>query len=347
MRVCYPTILALFCILAIAVIAEAVPRKAIIETHLRSFTDSEEASFFMVRKPDGHLERFTVGPVKKNSILRFGSITKIFNAYFGLVNGIDLDASPATYFPESSYPGSSQMTYRDLFNHQSGIPEYATGQKLLNENQTDWAVPGGAFTVQIDIDLAWKNQQLDFTPGSKFCYSNTNYEVTGKTLENLSGKNLDQHLRETFQSTLRLDDGTTKLKSWPQTPAYLQWPYPPTLPGVSGTLIGTAADLVNAFYAVTQSPQFSEMKNWSNVTEKCDAPGASIVGGVKYGLGYQLFSPCQIYGGGATGHDGDLIARSILLDHPSGNIFFYHYTTQINNVELLRRTSILITDYLV
>jgi CubicO group peptidase (beta-lactamase class C family) len=336
----------LFGFLTLALVSMSInaDKSSNIYDSLNNFTSPGEASYFAVRTASGEFKKYFVGPIEHDSWMRFGSITKVFNAFFNLKHGIDLSGHLNDYFNPRHYSNSSIMTFRDVMSHHSGISEYATAAKLINAAGTDWSAPGGFFNVTFDIELGWKDQPLDFVPGTLFCYSNTNFEVMGHVLKVNTGKNLTQHLHEQYDNSLTLDDGEPR--NWPNTTAYNNWPYPPTLPGESGTLIGTAKDLVDNFYEITQSSEFSIMNEWSTVLTKCDILGSDVAAGVNYGIGYQLYSPEQVYQG-ATGHDGDLIARSVLLLHPTGNIFMYHYTNEIDNPTLMQRANTLIRDYLI
>jgi hypothetical protein len=340
--------------------------KQALESRLASFTADGEASVFAVLTPSGDYKFYSTGPVVRGSTLRFGSITKIFVGYLALNHGLNLTDSPVDYgFNPNKYSGSDIQTFQDLGAHKSGIQEYATAQNLLNDDFTDWRY-GGNFTVKRDINLGWKEKPLDFIPTTKYCYSNTNCEVVGDVLETITGKAVKKLIAETFDGIL-IDNGKKPLSAWPQTPVYLEWPYPTTMPGVSGTLIGTPEGLLRSYKTITQSSEFQTMQNWqyyannaSSVTQ-C-APGSvgyNIAGGDRYGFFMQHFGADQIYDGltesmtsvlpdnGSVGHDGDLIVRSILIAHPTGNLFFYHYTNSIDNTELQRRLSTLVTEYLV
>lgn len=339
--------------------------KRIIETRLTELTPSGEASVFAVLTPEDKYEFFSRGPVNRNSVLRAGSITKIFTGFLALENGLDLSKKPVEYgYNPTEYDGSDAMTFRNIGAHMSGIPEYATLTNLLNDDQTDWRF-GGNFNVSINVDLGWKNKSLDFQPTAEYCYSNTNCEVIGNMLPVLVNKSVNQLIAERF-SGLSIDDGTTHRLRWPRTDVYQNWPYPASLPGVSGSLIGNAKDLLTSYKTITQSPFFDVMQQWqydknspSSVSEcPLGRQGHAIAGGDRYGFLLQHFGSDQIYSGltgemtsvladdGSVGHDGDLIVRTLMIIHPTGNIFLYHYTNSIPNTELNRRMSTLITDYL-
>jgi hypothetical protein len=343
-----------------------VPMLHSIENRLQSFTANKEASIFAVFTPNNEFKFYSTGLVTQNSIIRFGSITKIFVGYLALKHRLNLENKPVDYgFGPDKYSGSNLQTFRDLGGHKSGISEYATAKNLLNDNSVGWRY-GGNFTVKRDINLGWKDKPLDFIPTTKYCYSNTNCEVVGDVLEIITGQSVSSLITNTF-SNIMIDNGKNPLSVWPQTPVYLKWPYPTTMPGVSGSLIGTTEGLLRSYKIITQSREFQLMQNWHyDKNDPMEVPqcppgsiGYNIAGGDRYGFFLQHFSADKIYDGlaqsmtsrladnGSLGHDGNLIVRSILIIHPTGNIFFYHYTDFIENAELQRRLSTLITEFLV
>jgi hypothetical protein len=338
-------------------------RSFIVET-LKNFTAEDEAALFAVMDRYGKVRIYKHGAIDTDSVMRFGSITKPFVAWLALKAGLSLQDRPSRYgFIPALYSKSNTIKFKEILSHTAGIQEYAQLQYLINmtdpdPDNWDW-MWGGDFTVQRDIDVAWKNKPLNFLPGTKYCYSNTDCEIVGKVTQQITGKSINQLISEEFNG-ISIDDGTTPLSEWPQTPAYLNWPYPVTLPGVSGTLIGTARGLLRSFRRISKTPQFETMKTWkydsasSHSVPQCssDVPGYNIAGGQKYGYFIQYFNSSQIYSPpslcdkGSIGHDGDLIARSIIVEHPSGNLYLYHYTNSITNEQLQQQISELVYDHL-
>lgn len=347
-----------------------------IQADLQNFTDPGEASLFAVLNPFGRVQTWSTGPISSSSIMRFGSVTKIFTGWLALHAGLNLEAHPKHYgYAPVYYSNSSIIKFKQVMSHTAGIPEYAQIQYLVNmtdPNPNNWNwINNGDFTPSLDVDLVWKNVPipgmpaaldgvLDYVPGTQYCYSNTDCELVGVVVQKITGQPVSQLLPAQFPG-LNIDNGTTPLSSWPQTPAYLNWPYPASLPGVSGSLIGNAESLLRGFDRVTKSGEYNTMQTWvydavsSTSVPQCPPTAVqyNTAGGQKYGYFMQYYNSSQIWSdtypdqdGGSIGHDGNLIARTQLIKHPSGNIYVYHYTNQIDNIELQRRTSILVQDHL-
>jgi CubicO group peptidase (beta-lactamase class C family) len=328
-------------------------RESAINYKLQTITAPGDGALFAVlrrssngRVRPGDFDVYTYGNVSGSNSLRYGSITKIFTGYFGLTRGIELNDKPSQYgFSPADYPSSNTLRFRHVYSMESGIPEYATIENLLNDNQTDWRF-GGNFTPALDVELGWKNKNLEFTPGSTYCYSNTNFELIGESVRVKTGSTIHQLIPSTFGSvapSLGLDDGETPLGGWPDANGYNNWPYPYSMPGVSGTLRGKPKDLLVAYDRVIRDHQtFSLMKTWHNNVPKCSGPGATVVAGNSYGYALQRYDP--IFEGPAIGHDGDLIVRSFLAFHPrSDSIFLFHYTNAMANSDLISNANALIT----
>jgi CubicO group peptidase (beta-lactamase class C family) len=328
-------------------------REAAINYKLASITEPGDGALFAVlRRPGrgvsfrpGDFDFYSFGNVSESNSLRYGSITKIFTGFFGLTKGISLNEKPSDYgFAPTNYPSSNVLRFRDVYSMESGISEYATAEKLLNEDFTDWKY-GGAFTPALDIDLGWKQQPLQFQPATQFCYSNTNYELIGECVRIKTGLNISQHIANTFGTiapTLNLDNGAVPVGGWPEANGYNNWPYPYALPGVSGTLRGKPRDLLVAYDKIIRDPKFNTMKTWHDSVPTCTIePGSSIAAGNSYGFALQRYDP--IFRGPAVGHDGDLIVRSLLVYHQkSDSIFLFHYTNAMANSALVSNTNDLI-----
>lgn len=119
---------------------------------------------------------------------RIGSITKMFTAtmIFQLVDEgkLTLDTKLDKFYPK--VPSADKITIGQLLNHHSGL-----------HNFTDDATYGQYHTqkkTQAEIlDIIYK-LPMDFTPGSRAAYSNTNYVLLGYIIENLTGKTYAEEL---------------------------------------------------------------------------------------------------------------------------------------------------------
>lgn len=129
-------------------------------------------------------------PVDNQTMFEIGSNTKHFTAaaVMQLVeqHKIDLHATLATYLP--SAPHANEVTITQLLSHTSGIPEYL-------QEATAYAEGAKRHTPQ-DIIASIAKHPLDFTPGTKWAYSNTNYILLGMVIEKVSGVPYEQYMRQ-------------------------------------------------------------------------------------------------------------------------------------------------------
>jgi D-alanyl-D-alanine carboxypeptidase len=119
-----------------------------------------------------------------------GSISKQFTAAAILLleeqGKLSLEDKVARFIPDLTRGG--EVTIRQLLSHTSGYQDYWP---------QDYVMPMmlQPVTAQHILDL-WARKPLDFTPGTKWQYSNTNYVIAGIIVEKASGMPLLQFLRE-------------------------------------------------------------------------------------------------------------------------------------------------------
>lgn len=141
----------------------------------------------------------------KDTIFRIGSITKTFTgaAILRLIDmdKLDVDAKISTIL-EMESPYFEQITVRNLLNQSSGLNDYLNGTPLTEEVLQS---PLNRYSPQQLITMALQNTpHLDFIPGSKFDYTNTNYVLLGMIAEAVSGLPYEQFLKKEFFEPLGL-----------------------------------------------------------------------------------------------------------------------------------------------
>jgi D-alanyl-D-alanine carboxypeptidase len=118
-----------------------------------------------------------------------GSITKQFTAAAILLAAEDgklsLDDHVAKYYP--ALTRSAEITIRQLLSHTSGYEDFAPQDYLVPE----WTHP---MTPDAVIE-AWAGKPLDFEPGTRWQYSNTNYVLAARIFEKATGEALGPFLR--------------------------------------------------------------------------------------------------------------------------------------------------------
>jgi D-alanyl-D-alanine carboxypeptidase len=132
-----------------------------------------------------------------------GSVTKTFVAtvVMQLVaeRKLRLDDTVDELLP-GRFRDGRQIRLRHLLNHTSGIPEY---MQLEPWSSAVASNPRVVIPAQRLVSAAAR-LPLDFTPGSRGSYSNTNYLVLGEILERLTGRPVAELLSERIFEPLGL-----------------------------------------------------------------------------------------------------------------------------------------------
>lgn len=119
-----------------------------------------------------------------------GSISKQFTATAMLMleqqEKLSIDDPVGKYLPELTRAG--EVTIRELLSHTSGYQDYWPEDYLM--------LPLSQPTTTRHILEVWGKKPLDFDPGTKWQYSNTNYVIAGAIVEKVSGEPLMQFLEE-------------------------------------------------------------------------------------------------------------------------------------------------------
>ena len=161
-----------------------------------------------------------------------GSISKQFTAACVMLmvedGKMSLDDPVARWFPELMR--ANDVTVRMLLSHTSGYSDYAP---------QDYTIP--VWTKPVDplkVVHEWAEKPLDFEPGTKWQYSNTNFVLATLIVEKVSGKPFWQLLRTRvldplgLKEVLNLDtdrarleaEGTMRNALAPLRPAILEAP---------------------------------------------------------------------------------------------------------------------------
>ncbi|OWQ85290.1 hypothetical protein CDN99_22380 [Roseateles aquatilis] len=127
-------------------------------------------------------------PVTKQTVFGINSISKAVTgvAAMQLVEAgkLDLDRPAVTYV--DSLPESwKEVTVRQLLTHTSGLPEIVDD----NVRAIDGAEPAAAWAKVQELPL-------NFPPGTRFSYTQTNYVLMGKVIEKITGRSFSDFVRE-------------------------------------------------------------------------------------------------------------------------------------------------------
>lgn len=242
-------------------------------------------------------------PVPLNGRFRVGSVTKTFTATVVLQlvaeGRVALDEPVASYLP-GLLPDGDRITVRMLLQHTSGLYDYTNALGLEPEN-----FPRVRFREFAPRELVAMStaRPLDFEPGAKFAYSNTNYVVAGLLIEKATGQSYERAVERRVLRPLGMRETRMggRAPHGPHAHGYMVIGDRPvdvtamnsSMAWAAGAMISTTADL-DRFYAALLSgrvlapAQLAEMK--------------TTVDG--YGLGlYEAPLPC---GRSVWGHDGGI-----------------------------------------
>jgi D-alanyl-D-alanine carboxypeptidase len=118
-----------------------------------------------------------------------GSISKQFTAVALLLlaeeGRLSLDDRVAKWFPELTR--ANEITIRHLLSMTSGYQDYWPQDYVMPEMLKD--------TTPAAIMTGWAQKPLDFNPGTRWQYSNTNYVIAGQIAERVAGQPLLSFLR--------------------------------------------------------------------------------------------------------------------------------------------------------
>jgi len=238
-------------------------------------------------------------PHDTNSIFLVGSVTKTFTAtlilYLQERGQLNINDTLTKYFPAYQY--GKKITIKNLLTHTSGIYNYTEDVSYLPEK---------SFSNNIFWNII-KDTPLEFEPGSKYGYSNSNYFLLGLVIEKITGKSYEKNIREIiFEKTGMKHSGFdfTHLKS-----PYKSVGYDATDNGkqersiiadssgtyAAGSLYTTAGDLYLWYKA---------LKNNVIITQKTFMEAVTAYKGA-YGYGWQIDSayrhPQWEHNGGTMG----------------------------------------------
>ncbi len=129
-------------------------------------------------------------PARPEMRYSIGSISKQFTATAVMMlveqGKLSLDDKVSKFLP--TLTRANEVTIRELLSHTSGYEDYWP---------QDYVPPFMMHPITAEEILdRWARKPLDFDPGTKWQYSNTNYVIAGVIVEKVSGEPLMQFLHE-------------------------------------------------------------------------------------------------------------------------------------------------------
>ena len=245
---------------------------------------------------------------------------------------IDLDASMRKYLParyQQYLPATDSVTIRMMLNHTSGLPEYNFQPQYVSYLLQH---PNYHFTID-ELLKPIRGKKLQFRPGSKHVYTNTNYMLLALIADSLTGdhaKFISENVFKPLQLTntfYRNDSAYLKYLTLPnsywdrysnsilENVSEMQRTNVSTLVGDDG-IVSTPADAVKFLKGLMEgkllsSSSLTEMEQWVN-----DKKGNPIYG---LGLVHPIFN-----GQEGMGHSGGGIGAGCELYYfPKKNLYFF------------------------
>ncbi|WP_338592850.1 serine hydrolase domain-containing protein [Shewanella khirikhana] len=142
-------------------------------------------------------------PKGADSLFKIASISKLYiaaaTAKLVAAGLLSLQSTVAELLPELAgrIANADSITLAMLVSHRSGIPNFVDAPGF------DWA--GGQQDPNDNLKLVL-DKRADFAPGSDSAYSNTNYLLLGRILDNTLGYPHQQYIRKQLLAPLDLTD---------------------------------------------------------------------------------------------------------------------------------------------
>lgn len=254
-------------------------------------------------------------PLQTGMVFRIGSVTKQFTAVAILQlvekGKLSLQDEITKFIPDYPTQGK-KITVEQLLTHTSGIKSYTGMVEWTPEVWKKDFTPAGL------IDF-FKNQPMDFEPGTKHLYNNSGYVLLGYIIEKVSGKSYAEYLEKNiFQRTgLKNTFYETKKRPIPNWATGYQpggsagyeaaMPLSMTQPYAAGSLASTVEDL----YRWTRALHAGKVVSLE-LLKKAHTPtilpnGENTYYGYGWILGNLLGSPTIEHDGGINGFLSSLI----------------------------------------
>jgi len=239
--------------------------------------------------------------INSKSKFKIASITKTFTAVLILQlyeqKKLDLKTTFGKYF--STYKGEAKdkVTIEQLLTYSSQIPAESEKFEMMS------------YQISMDIDSfidKYCSGKLTGVPGSKSNYSNTEYIILEKIIENITGKTFEKVLQENILNPLKMantnmlksediiaglvnsysiNDSTKVISS--DVPYFIENFFG------SGAMYSTAEDLLKFDYAIFNNKLLNHSNSKLMITPNKELDNVAF--GVWFANGYGIFSKPFIY----------------------------------------------------
>jgi CubicO group peptidase (beta-lactamase class C family) len=159
----------------------------------------EENDKIVFAKTYGFADIASQKELNTNTKLKIGSITKTFTATMIMQliekKKLSLDTKLSKFYPQ--IPNAEKITIHHLLHHRTGILDYING---------DTTVVNHMYRVNSREEMLNRIAGYNpiFEPGSKFEYSNSNYNILGYIIEDITKKSYADNLKSRIVKKLGL-----------------------------------------------------------------------------------------------------------------------------------------------
>ncbi|WP_426105833.1 serine hydrolase [Massilia sp. TSP1-1-2] len=245
--------------------------------------------------------------MRPEATLRLGSITKQFTAVAIMMladEGKLATTDPITKFLPDYPTQGKVITIEHLLTHTSGIVSYTGKPDFRTQSLRDVTVP-----QMIDY---FKNDPIEFTPGTKHEYNNSGYFLLGAIIEKLSGQSyakfVEQRIFIPLGMTHTAYEGheravVLRAAGHEQTPAGFgpSQPLSMSQPYAAGSLVSTVDDLAKWDAAISAGTLLKPASWKQAFTPYILANGTSTGYAYGWAVGKLRGSQAVSHGGGING----------------------------------------------
>ena len=129
----------------------------------------------------GFVEMETGAPVNQSTTFRIGSVTKMFTSVMILQlqeeGKLSISDKLSKYYPE--FPSADKISIKNMLYHESGIHNFTDEEEYFNYMESP--------QTREEMLSRMLSYPLDFNPGEKHSYSNSNYVLLGYIIEQATG----------------------------------------------------------------------------------------------------------------------------------------------------------------
>jgi CubicO group peptidase (beta-lactamase class C family) len=194
-------------------------------------------------------------PNQDKSVYQIASLTKSFTALvivkLSEEGKLSFKDPISKFIPD--YPRGNEITIEHLLTHTSGIYEVLRNKEYFNLLHT-----GKSIAKSKELSF-FKNEPLDFEPGTQFSYTNSGYILLGVIIEKITGLSYEDAVRKTILDPLKMTHTGFNYRALKSPYKTIPYSYisktkqektqvwNSTLTGPAGQIYSTAEDLYNYY----------------------------------------------------------------------------------------------------